>query len=128
MMWNIVGSVLSSGFKVLKTRSETKQIQAMAEQKHYEKMLQGEIQYEVAKQNAMDNSWRDEWFTVILSLPLLIVFGSVFLNKPEWILKLKEGFETLNQLPDWYIYALLAAIASSFGMKVTDLAIKKFKK
>ena len=42
--------------------------------------------------------------------------------------KLKDGFETLNQLPDWYIYALLAAIASSFGMKVTDLAIKKFKK
>ena len=55
-------------------------------------------------------------------------FGSVFFNKPEWITKLKEGFETLNQLPDWYIYALLAAIASSFGMKVTDLAIKKFKK
>ena len=57
-----------------------------------------------------------------------LVFGSVFFNKPEWITKLKEGFETLNQLPDWYIYALLAAIASSFGMKVTDLAIKKFKK
>ena len=65
---------------------------------------------------------------ILLSLPLLIVFGSVFFNKPEWITKLKEGFETLNQLPDWYIYALLAAIASSFGMKVTDLAIKKFKK
>ena len=128
MIWNIVGSVLSSGFKVLKTRSETKQIQAMAEQKHYEKMLQGEIQYEVAKQNAMDNSWRDELFTIILSLPLLIVFGSVFFNKPDWVIKLKDGFETLNQLPDWYIYALLAAIESSFGMKVTDLAIKKFKK
>lgn len=128
MMWNVISQVIGTGFKVMKTRSETKQMQALAEQKHYEKMVEGKIQYEVAKQNAMDNSWRDEWFTVILSLPLLIVFGSVFLNKPEWILKLKEGFETLNQLPDWYIYALLAAIASSFGMKVTDLAIKKFKK
>ena len=55
------------------------------------KMVEGKIQYEVAKQNAMDNSWRDEWFAVILSLPLLIVFGSVFFNKPEWIEKLKEG-------------------------------------
>tara|TARA_R100000426_G_C4725977_1_gene73976 strand:+ start:86 stop:472 length:387 start_codon:yes stop_codon:yes gene_type:complete len=128
MIWNIVGQVIGTGFKVMQTRSQTKQIKAMAEQKHYEKMMQGEIQYEVAKQNAMDNSWRDEWFTVLLSLPLIIVFGSIFMDKPEWIAKLKEGFETLNQLPDWYIYALLAAIASSFGMKVTDLAIKKFKK
>ena len=128
MIWNIVGQVIGTGFKVMQTRSQTKQIKAMAEQKHYEKMMQGEIQYEVAKQNAMDNSWRDEWFTVLLILPLIIVFGSIFMDKPEWIAKLKEGFETLNQLPDWYIYALLAAIASSFGMKVTDLAIKKFKK
>ena len=128
MIWNIVGQVIGTGFKVMQTRSQTKQIKAMAEQKHYEKMMQGEIQYEVAKQNAMYNSWRDEWFTVLLSLPLIIVFGSIFMDKPEWITKLKEGFETLNQLPDWYIYALLAAIASSFGMKVTDLAIKKFKK
>ena len=128
MIWNIVGQVIGTGFKVMQTRSQTKQIKAMAEQKHYEKMMQGEIQYEVAKQNAMDNSWRDEGFTVLLSLPLIIVFGSIFMDKPEWIAKLKEGFETLNQLPDWYIYALLAAIASSFGMKVTDLAIKKFKK
>ena len=128
MMWNVISQIIGTGFKVMKTRSETKQMQALAEQKHYEKMMQGEIQYEVAKQNAMDNSWRDEWFTVLLSLPLIIVFGSIFMDKPEWIAKLKEGFETLNQLPDWYIYALLAAIASSFGMKVTDLAIKKFKK
>ncbi len=108
MIWNVVGQIVSTGFKVMQTRSQTKQVKAMAEQKHYERMLDGKIEYEIAKQNQMDNSWRDEWFTIILSLPLLIVFGSIFL--------------------DWYIYALLAAIASSFGLKVTDLAIKKFKK
>ena len=128
MIWNVVGQIVSTGFKVMQTRSQTKQVKAMAEQKHYERMLDGKIEYEIAKQNQMDNSWRDEWFTIILSLPLLIVFGSIFLDKPEWITKLKEAFETLNQLPEWYIYALLAAIASSLGLKVTDLAIKKFKK
>jgi len=128
MVWNIVGQIVSGGFKVLKTQSETKQLKALAEQKHYERMVEGKIEYEIAAQKQMDNSWRDEWFTVILSLPLIIVFGSVFLNKPEWITKLKEAFETLNQLPEWYIYALLAAIASSFGLKLTDLAINKIKK
>ena len=62
MMWNVLSQVIGTGFKVMKTRSETKQMQALAEQKHYEKMVEGKIQYEVAKQNAMDNSWRDEWF------------------------------------------------------------------
>jgi len=128
MVWNIVGQIVGGGFKVLKTQSETKQLKALAEQKHYERMVEGKIEYEIAAQKQMDNSWRDEWFTVILSLPLIIVFGSVFLNKPEWITKLKDAFETLNQLPEWYIYALLAAIASSFGLKLTDLAINKFKK
>ena len=128
MIWNVVGSLVKGGLNVMKTQSETKQIKALAEQKHYQRMETGEVEYQVAAQKNMKDSWRDEWFTVILSMPLLLIFGSIFLNKPEWITKLKEGFEVLNQLPEWYIYALLAAIASSFGLKVTDLAIKKFKK
>lgn len=101
---------------------------AKAEQTHIKKMAEGEIAYAIESQKNMQNSWRDEWFTVILSIPLLIVFGAIFFGKYEWIDKLKEGFQTLDSLPDWYIWALMAAIASSFGLKVTDLAIKKFKK
>ncbi len=101
---------------------------AQAEQTHIRKMAEGEIAYAIETQKNMQNSWRDEWFTVILSIPLLIVFGAIFFGKYEWIDKLKEGFTTLDSLPDWYIWALMAAIASSFGLKVTDLAIKKFKK
>ena len=80
------------------------------------------------KLKQMNNSWKDEWFVVLLSTPLILVFLSVFLNKPEWVLKLKEGFDTLNSLPEWYIYSLLAAIFSSLGLKISDIAMKKFKK
>jgi len=128
MLWNIVPTVIKGVVDVVKTKTETKKLMAQAEQTHVRKMAEGEIAYAIESQKNMQNSWRDEWFTVILSLPLLIVFGAIFFGKPEWIQKLKEGFDTLNQLPDWYIWALMAAIASSFGLKVTDLAIKKFKK
>lgn len=128
MLWGLVGSVLKGGVDVLKTKSETKKIKAIAEQAHYQKMAEGKIAYEIAGQKNMKDSWRDEWFTIILSLPLLIVFGAIFFNRPDWITKLKEGFVTLDSLPEWYIYALLAAIASSFGLKVTDLVAKKLKK
>ena len=55
-------------------------------------MLEGEIQYEVAKQNSMDNSWRDEWFYGVTEFAFTNYVGSIFLDKPEWIAKLKEGF------------------------------------
>jgi len=128
MLWNLVPTVIKGVVDVVKTKTETKKLMAQAEQTHIRKMAEGEIAYAIESQKNMQNSWRDEWFTVILSLPLLIVFGAIFFGKYEWIEKLKEGFNTLDSLPDWYIWALMAAIASSFGLKVTDLAIKKFKK
>jgi hypothetical protein len=128
MIWSLLGTVAKGAVDVIKTKTETKKLMAEAEQTHIRKMAEGEIEYAIASQKNMQNSWRDEWFTVILSIPLLIVFGAIFFGKYEWIDKLKEGFQTLDSLPDWYIWALMAAIASSFGLKVTDLAIKKFKK
>jgi len=128
MIWTLLGTVAKGAVDVIKTKTETKKLMAEAEQTHIRKMAEGEIEYAIASQKNMQNSWRDEWFTIILSIPLLIVFGAIFFGKYEWIDKLKEGFQTLDSLPDWYIWALMAAIASSFGLKVTDLAIKKFKK
>jgi len=128
MLLNLVPTILKGVVDVVKTKTETKKLMAQAEQTHVRKMAEGEIDYAIATQKNMQNSWRDEWFTIILSIPLIIVFAAIFLNKPEWITKLKDGFITLDELPDWYIWALLAAIASSFGLKVSDLAIKKFKK
>jgi hypothetical protein len=128
MIWSLLGTVAKGAVDVIKTKTETKKLMAEAEQTHIRKMAEGDIEYAIATQKNMQNSWRDEWFTVILSLPLLIVFGAIFFGKPEWIDKLQEGFSTLNNLPEWYIWALMASIASSFGLKISDLAIKKFKK
>lgn len=128
MIWSLLGTVAKGAVDVIKTKTETKKLMAEAEQTHIRKMAEGDIEYAIATQKNMQNSWRDEWFTVILSLPLLIVFGAIFFGKPEWIDKLQEGFSTLSNLPDWYIWALMASIASSFGLKISDIAIKKFKK
>ena len=128
MIWGLATTVLKGVVDVVKTKTETKKLLAQAEQTHVMKMAEGEIEYNLQAQKNMGDSWRDEWFTIILSIPLIIVFGAVFFNRLDWIEKLKDGFIALDELPDWYIWALMAAIASSFGLKVTDLAIKKFKK
>ncbi len=128
MIWNIISTVAGGVVDVVKTKTETKKLLAKAEQTHAMKMAEGKIQYEIAAQKQMNNSWKDEWFVILLSVPLVLVFLSVFLNRPDWVIKLKEGFDTLNSLPEWYIYSLLAAIFSSLGLKISDIAIKKFKK
>jgi len=124
----VAGDMVKGSIDVIKTKTETKKLLAQAEQEHIRKMAEGELEYAIQAQKSMGESWRDEWFTIILSIPLLIVFGAIFFNQPDWVAKLKEGFITLDELPDWYIWALMASIASSFGLKVSDLAIKKFKK
>ena len=70
MIWSLLGTVAKGAVDVIKTRTETKKLMAEAEQTHIRKMAQGEIDFAIASQKNMQNSWRDEWFTVILSLPL----------------------------------------------------------
>jgi hypothetical protein len=40
----------------------------------------------------------------------------------------KEGFEILATLPDWYQYLLYIAISASFGIKGVGQAAKMLKK
>lgn len=79
MLWNLVPTVIKGVVDVVKTKTETKKLMAKAEQTHIKKMAEGEIAYAIESQKNMQNSWRDEWFTVILSIPLLIVLVLYFL-------------------------------------------------
>jgi hypothetical protein len=72
---------------------------------------------------ALSNSgWKDEWFTVVLSIPLIMCFI------PGLDGYVKAGFAALSaSTPEWYQWALLVAISASFGYKkLADfMALKK---
>ena len=57
------------------------------------------------------NSWKDEWFTILLSIPAIMSFI------PTLDVYVKAGFAALNDTPDWYKAAFLTAVAASFGMR-----------
>lgn len=69
-----------------------------------------DINWDTAMADATKTSWKDEWFTVVLTVPLILAFlgfdGTI-----------KRGFTALDSAPDWYFYALMAAIAASFGLR-----------
>ena len=56
-------------------------------------------------------SWKDEFFSIILAIPLFLCF----IPGMEGVVA--HGFEQLSLAPDWYFWALLTAISASFGVK-----------
>lgn len=72
-----------------------------------------------AMANAM-YSWKDEWWTVVLSLPIIALMFGVAFDNVMVITKVKEVFTIMSTLPEWYQYLLYIAVLASFGIKGVD--------
>ena len=62
-----------------------------------------------------NSGWKDEWFTLILSIPAVLCFIP---GMDEIVFK---GFQALKNCPDWYNWMLGIAVGSAFGYrKIAD--------
>ena len=82
--------------------------------------IQNDANWEDKMASATDKSWKDEFWSVILSLPILAVAYSVATDNNAVIERLNSAFDTLNTLPEWYQYLLFIAVSASFGLKSAD--------
>ena len=64
---NIIGSVVKGYFETKKEKAKQKLLQVQAETKIMEKKISGEIDWDMEMAKASDNSWKDEWLTIIFS-------------------------------------------------------------
>ena len=65
-------------------------------------------------------SWKDEYFTLLFSIPLVLAFI------PPAVPFVEQGFRVLDMMPDWYKQALAVLVAASVGyQKLTQLFTKK---
>lgn len=103
----IISELIGLGKTYLESRSAKNKAKATAFQKAAEN--DHEMQKLLLEQN--HDSWKDEYLTVLITLPFILVF---FPNMQPYII---DGFEALKQLPEWYEYSLLAAIATGLGIK-----------
>ena len=110
--------------KVEKTKAEgmAKVAEAKARATVAEKVAAGEVEWEGKMAQASDNSWKDEFALVVLLAPAILVFIP---GMTEYI---RNGFEILNTLPEWYQYLLFIAISASFGIKGVGQAAKMLRK
>lgn len=56
-------------------------------------------------------SWKDEWWTLLISLPVILAFI------PQAQPYVVEGWVALSTAPEWYRWALGASIGASFGIR-----------
>jgi hypothetical protein len=99
--------------KVEKSKAETasKVAQAKAEAVIMEKKATGEIDWDLEMAKGSSNSWKDEWLTILFSIPLILAFI------PGMEEVVKNGFAQLQAMPEWYQYSLGVIVAASFGVR-----------
>ena len=111
---NPLGSIASSWLEgrneKIKANTRVKIAQAEAEAAVMQKKATGEIDWDVAQAKASETSWKDEWLTVVFTLPLiLLLFG-----EEE---RVNNFFVALSNCPEWYQYLLGTIVAASFGFR-----------
>lgn len=56
-------------------------------------------------------SWKDEWITILFSVPLILAFV------PGAVEYVHLGFAALEDMPEWYQYTVSVIVAASFGVR-----------
>jgi len=90
--------------------------------------IQNDADWEAKMANATANSWKDEFWSIVLALPIIAIAYSVAIDDVSIIERVKSGFEVLNNLPEWYQYLLFIAVSASFGLKSADKIMGMKKK
>ena len=119
---NLAGAWFENKLAKTKADGQAKVAEAKARATVAEKVATGEVAWEGKMADATVDSWKDEFALVVLLLPAILVFI------PGMRDYVKEGFEILATLPDWYQYLLYIAISASFGIKGVGQAAKMLKK
>jgi hypothetical protein len=123
MLNMLLGPALELGKEFIKGKADEKK----AIQQRKITAINNDADWESKMADATKNSWKDEFFSIILSLPLIAVAYSVVMDDTAIIDRVNEGFVALNQLPEWYQYLLFIAVSASFGLKSADkiMSMKK---
>lgn len=133
-MISLIGTVVSlaggwitewvSG-KVEDQKAKTREREALTEARIgiAEKRVAAEIEWEVKAVDQLSTSWKDEYLTLILTVPLILVFV------PGMEDIVANGFVNLDKLvPDWYIYLVGGVAASGLGLRKLSDLVSRFRK
>jgi len=130
MAWfNLLGLAVKTGAQIYENKQKTKKALSEAKLREAELMAKGEIQLRADALKNQISDYKDDFVLIILSLPLILLFYSVFSDDPDIATKLDTFFTKLNELPLWFVGLWASVVAAIYGLRATDIInTKKFGK
>ena len=107
----LAGTWLKGSVETSKAKTDAKVAHAKAEAIVMQKKATGEIDWDLKMADASASSWKDEWLTILFSIPLILAFI------PGMEEVVRNGFAQLEAMPQWYQYSLGIIVAASFGVR-----------
>ena len=125
MMWfGLAKMALRTGAEVYKNRQESKILNSLAEKKHLERVVAGEVEFKSKVIESHRGDLKDEFVLVLISIPILLLAWSVFSDDPDIQLKLDLFFDRFNQFPMWFQALIVGAFSTILGVR----GVSAFKK
>ncbi len=108
----LIGSWMDSKTEEQRGKSAVAKAKAEAEAKVMVSAATSTADWEKLMAKGSQSSWKDEWLTILFSIPLILAFAG------EWGRTIvAEGFAALQVMPEWYQYTLGVIVAASFGVR-----------
>jgi len=107
----VAGDAIGGYIETKKAKAKQKLVKIEAETEIVKQQIKGEIDWDVEAIKGSKESWKDEYLTILFSIPLLLCF------LPFTVEYVERGFAALAMTPDWYKYTLGVIVSASFGIK-----------
>jgi hypothetical protein len=122
ILGTLIGPIATLGKTWIEGKNIKTKAKAEAEASVMKTQAKSAADWETAMARASNQSWKDEWLTILFSIPLVLAFV------PSAVPYVREGFNVLATMPDWYQTGLSIIIAASFGVRGAIGIMNKVKK
>lgn len=96
--------------------------QATAASKLAESAQSAEANWDSLVAQQMEHTWKDEWYVVLFSVPLILAFCG-----PWGAAVTAAGFAALEGMPTWYFYSVGTIVSATFGVRRLLTLFEKLK-
>lgn len=113
MLKLLIGPITDLAGSFLKNKAEEKQA------KHEAKInvIKNDADWEAKMADASKDSWKDEFWTLVLALPIFLICWGIAVDDITVLNNVKKAFVVLESLPEWYQGLLVLAVTAAFGRK-----------
>ena len=107
----MIGVLVSAATNLVTTWLNGRQKKQEAKDEREIKALTNEANWDEVQAEGSKSSWKDEYWTIIFSIPLVLCFI------PSMVEYVEAGFRALQIVPEWYRYCVMSLVAASVGIK-----------